>query len=155
MPGSGEGFLKEFLLAVFIAGVAVVAFVPAGYGTPEIAESEDRSCVVCHTALGRAGAERCRAVLRGASHFGRIPGRAASSLESRPESSRYFCRITSRFFLMNLVAPRAVGTRPAVGAGLFRASATMRESQCFLWKTLLKLSVVEVNLRAGHIICTI
>ena len=54
MPGSGEGFLKEFLLAVFIAGVAVVAFVPAGYGTPEIAESEDRSCVVCHTALGRA-----------------------------------------------------------------------------------------------------
>ena len=41
-------------MAVSIAGVAVVAFVPDGYPTPEIAELEDRSCVVCHTALGRA-----------------------------------------------------------------------------------------------------
>lgn len=46
--------MKEFLLAVSIAGVAVVAFAPGVYGTPEIAETEDRSCVTCHTALGRA-----------------------------------------------------------------------------------------------------
>ncbi len=41
-------------MAASIAGVAVAAFAPDGYGTPEIAEMEDRSCVVCHTALGRA-----------------------------------------------------------------------------------------------------
>ena len=46
--------MKEFLLAALIAGVAVVAFAPGVYGTPEIAETEDRSCVTCHTALGRA-----------------------------------------------------------------------------------------------------
>ena len=46
--------MKEFLLAVLITGVAVMLFVPGIYGTPEIAEAEDRSCVTCHTALGRA-----------------------------------------------------------------------------------------------------
>ena len=46
--------MKEFLLAASIAGVAVVAFAPGVYGTPEIAETEDRSCLTCHTALGRA-----------------------------------------------------------------------------------------------------
>ncbi len=46
--------MKEFLVAVSIACVAVAAFAPGVYGTPEIAEMEDRSCVACHTALGRA-----------------------------------------------------------------------------------------------------
>ena len=54
MPGSAEGSLKEFILAVSITAVAVVAFAPGVYGTPEIAEMEDRSCVACHTALGRS-----------------------------------------------------------------------------------------------------
>ncbi len=54
MAGSGEGFLKEFLLAVAVSVVAVILLSPGVYGTPEIAEREDRSCLVCHTALGRA-----------------------------------------------------------------------------------------------------
>ncbi len=46
--------MKEFLLAVAIAGVAVAGFAPGASATIEIAELEDRSCVTCHTGLGRA-----------------------------------------------------------------------------------------------------
>ena len=54
MSSSGDDCLKEFCVAVFIVGVAVVLFIPGIDGTPEIADLEDRSCVTCHTALGRA-----------------------------------------------------------------------------------------------------
>ena len=46
--------MKEFLWAVFVVGVAMFAFARPAESTPEIAEMEDRSCLTCHTALGRA-----------------------------------------------------------------------------------------------------
>ena len=51
---SGKVVLKAFFVAVSIAGVAAAVFAAGVYGMPEIAEVEDRSCVTCHTALGRA-----------------------------------------------------------------------------------------------------
>ena len=46
--------MREFVLAVLILCGSVVVFGPPAEGTPEIAEREDRSCVTCHTAVGRA-----------------------------------------------------------------------------------------------------
>ncbi len=50
----GRVMLKKLLLAAAICLAAVVAFMPRAAGTPEIAEEEKRSCVTCHTALGKA-----------------------------------------------------------------------------------------------------
>ena len=45
--------VKKVLLAASLIGAALAALSPA-YSTPEIARKEERSCVTCHTAVGRA-----------------------------------------------------------------------------------------------------
>ena len=46
--------LKKLLLVACVLAAGIVAFGPGADGTPEIAEEEERSCVTCHTALGKA-----------------------------------------------------------------------------------------------------
>ena len=46
--------VKKVLLAVSLVGAALAALSPGAYSTPEIAQKEERSCVTCHTAVGRA-----------------------------------------------------------------------------------------------------
>jgi hypothetical protein len=45
--------VKKILRALAITGAVALLFVPFAVGTPEYTKKENKSCVYCHTALGK------------------------------------------------------------------------------------------------------
>lgn len=46
--------IRKTLLVIAVLAATVVALTQFARGTPEIAEKEEKSCLVCHTAVGPA-----------------------------------------------------------------------------------------------------
>jgi predicted aconitase len=48
-----ESKVKKMLRALGITGAVALLFVPFAVGTPEYTKKESKSCVYCHTAVGK------------------------------------------------------------------------------------------------------
>lgn len=46
--------MKNMLRALAITTVVALLFVPVSSGTPEYTKKENKQCVYCHTAIGKA-----------------------------------------------------------------------------------------------------